>query len=125
MRANRKGTGVDLNGFALANAKVYTCAGTRPSADSLVVENGVITHIGDLEAWDNPHGLPVYDAGGRTVAPGFIDSHTHPSMVTQSDWHVRLPWTADVEEILAFIREYARAHPPEEAPFLYFEYYPT
>ena len=29
------------------------------------------------------------------------------------------------EELLSFIRDYADQHPKEEAPFLYFEYYPT
>jgi predicted amidohydrolase YtcJ len=46
-------------------------------------------------------------------------------MVAQSFWHVRLPWTTDVDEILDFIRDYAQAHPRDEAPFLYFEYYPS
>ena len=75
--------------------------------------------------WSDADDLPVHDLGGRTVIPGFIDSHTHPSMLTASLWHVRLPWTMDVDELLAFIREYAEAHPPEEVPYLYFEYYPS
>ena len=66
----------------------------------VVVEDGLITHVGELGAWDNPRGLPVHDLGGRTVVPGLIDAHTHPASVAQSDWHVRLPWTTDVEEVL-------------------------
>lgn len=46
-------------------------------------------------------------------------------MVAQSFWHVRLPWTADIDEIRAFRRDYAAAHPPDEVPFRYFEYYPS
>jgi predicted amidohydrolase YtcJ len=90
-----------------------------------VVQDGALLHVGDVGEYDGASGLPVHDLGGRTVVPGFIDAHTHPSMVTQSSWHVRLPWTTDVDEILGFIREYAEAHPRNEAPFLYFEYYPT
>lgn len=111
--------------MVLANAKVYTCDANATSADAVVIEGGTITFVGDVRCWDNAAGLPVYDLGGRTVIPGLIDSHTHPSMVAQSFWHVRLPWTTDVDEILQFIRAYARAHPPEEVPFLYFEYYPS
>ncbi len=116
-----------MSGMVLANARVYSCAelADDPLPTTLVVDDGVITHVGDLDSWENADGLPVIDLGGRTVVPGFVDSHTHPSMVTRSDWHVRLPWTTNVEEILAFVRAYAEAHPPEEAPFLYFEYYPT
>lgn len=114
----------------LTNANVYTCNDAQPRAAVLVVDDGVISYVGEpatlepssLEAAD---GVEVFDLGGRTVLPGFVDSHTHPSMVTQSSWHIRLPWTSDVDEILRYIRDYATAHPPEEAPFLYFEYYPS
>jgi predicted amidohydrolase YtcJ len=114
-------------GMVMTNARIYTCTSSEPEPldGGLVIDEGVIAHVGDLAVWDDPRGLPVHDLGGRTVVPGFIDAHTHPSMVSQSSWHVRLPWTTDVAEILDFIREYAAAHPPEEAPFLYFEYYPT
>lgn len=111
--------------MVLANAKVYTCDESAPTADTVVVEDGTITFVGDARSWHDATGLPVYDLGGRTVLPGLIDSHTHPTMVAQSFWHVRLPWTTDVDEILDFIRRYAEAHPPAEAPFLYFEYYPS
>jgi predicted amidohydrolase YtcJ len=114
-------------GMALTNARVYTCAegDTGPLSGAIVIEDGSIAFIGELDSWENAEALPVHDLGGRTIIPGFIDAHTHPSMVSQSDWHVRLPWTTDVDEILGFIRAYAKAHPVEEAPFLYFEYYPT
>jgi predicted amidohydrolase YtcJ len=112
-------------GMVLTNAKVYTSDEAQPLADTVVIEDGYISHVGTLDGWRNDKNLPVHDLGGRAVIPGLIDSHTHPSMVSQSLWHVRLPWTTDVEEILQFIREYAAAHPPEEAPYLYFEYYPT
>jgi predicted amidohydrolase YtcJ len=111
--------------MVLANAKVYTCNESMPSADAVVVEDGTITFVGNMHSWENTAGLPVYDLGGWSVVPGLIDSHTHPTMVAQSFWHVRLPWTTDVDEILDFIREYAVAHPRDEAPFLYFEYYPS
>lgn len=113
-----------MTGMILTNAKVYTSDESKPFAKELVIEGGLITQVGDVDVSDRP-GIPVYDLGGRTIVPGFIDAHTHPSMVAQSDWHIRLPWTTDVDEILQFIREYAAAHPVEEAPFLYFEYYPS
>ncbi|MHB1876578.1 MAG: amidohydrolase [Streptosporangiaceae bacterium] len=112
-------------GMALTNARVYTSDQKRPWADTVAFDDGVITYVGDRESWPNPDNLPMHDVGGRVVVPGLIDAHTHPGMVSQSLWHVRLPWTTDVGEILRFIRDYARAHPPAEVPFLYFEYYPT
>jgi predicted amidohydrolase YtcJ len=111
--------------MVLTNARVYTGNEAQPLADTLVIEDGHISYVGTLDGWRNEKNLPVHDLHGRAVIPGLIDSHTHPSMVSQSLWHVRLPWTHDVGEILQFVREYAEAHPPEEAPYLYFEYYPT
>jgi predicted amidohydrolase YtcJ len=114
-----------MAGMALTNARLFTGPDWEPVEGALVIEDGVIVHVGDLDSWSSLEGVDVHDLGGRTVVPGFIDSHTHPSMVAVSDWHVRLPWTTDVDEILDFVRDYARTHPVEEAPFLYFEYYPT
>lgn len=111
--------------LALVNATVHTCDDARPTADTVVVRDGLIAYVGTQDAWQNADDLPVRDLGGRTVVPGFVDAHTHPSMVAQSSWHVRLPWTEDVAEILAFIEDYVAAHPVEEAPFVYFEYYPS
>ncbi|MCV7424458.1 amidohydrolase family protein [Mycobacterium yunnanensis] len=112
-------------GMVLTNAVVYTADPELPTADTVVIEDGLITYVGIGEPTSGEKGLPVYDLGGRTVVPGFVDSHTHPSMVSKSSWHVRLPWTTDVDEILSFIHDYAAAHPPQEVPFLYFEYYPS
>lgn len=112
-------------GMVLTNARVYTVDAHMSTADTVVIDDEVITYVGPAASCSVADTLPVHDLGGRSVVPGFVDSHTHPAMVSQSFWHVRLPWTTDVDEILAFIREYAQAHPPEEVPFLYFEYYPS
>lgn len=111
--------------MVLTNARVHTADAERPLADTVVVEDGMITYVGERAAAPDAGELPVYDLGGRTVIPGLVDAHTHPSMVSQSFWHVRLPWTIDVDEIVRFIADYAAAHPVAEAPFLYFEYYPS
>jgi len=111
--------------MVLTNGKVYTPAGDRPLATTLVIEERVLTYVGAADPPVVVDGSSLHDLGGRTVVPAFVDAHTHPSLVTRSSWHVRLPWTTDVDEILDFIRGYAREHPPSEAPFLYFEYYPT
>ncbi|REK20491.1 MAG: amidohydrolase [Actinobacteria bacterium] len=43
-------------------------------ADSLLIEDGVISKLGSVEASDADR---VVDVGGATVAPGLIDSHCH------------------------------------------------
>ncbi|WP_431246460.1 amidohydrolase family protein [Leifsonia xyli] len=108
----------------LTNANVRTSVPAHPVADTVVIRDGHIAFVGSGADLRSAQSAEIIDLGGRTVVPGFIDAHTHPSMVAKSSWHVALPWTDDVEELLAFMREYGRNHPREEAPFLYFEYYP-
>lgn len=111
----------------IKNANIYTMNDSEPHADCIIFEGKEIKQVGlmadmDLAEYEDAE---VWDIGGRTVLPGIIDSHIHPGWVTKSLWHVRLPWTEDVEELLAFVKEYGLKHPKGECPFLYFEYYPT
>ena len=115
--------------MVLSNAKIYTSDIAAPWAETVVIEDDKITYVGsnDKNKWEKIAGenALVYDMNGKMIIPGIIDSHIHPGMVSQSSWHVRLPWTEDVNELLQFIKEYAKEHPASEIPFLYFEYYPT
>lgn len=108
---------------AIINGKIFTSNEGNPWAEAMVYDEEKIIYVGSGE--NMPKAETVYDLGGKMVIPGIIDSHTHPGMVSQSAWHIKLPWTTDVGELLAFVKNYANAHPKEEVPFLYFEYYPT
>lgn len=113
-------------GLILTNARIYTFDATGSIVDTIVIEEDRVVFVGARAAWSGDDAaFDVHDLGGRTVTPSFIDAHSHPGAVAKSLWHVRLPWTTDLDEILDFIRRYAEAHPPEEAPYLYFEYYPS
>ena len=113
----------------LTNANIYTMNPKSPWAHAVVMDDDLISYIGSDERslWSEAAGeeATVFDLRGKYIYPGFVDSHIHPGMVSQSAWHIRLPWTGNIEEILSFIEGYAKEHPKEEAPFLYFEYYPT
>ncbi|MBC9935702.1 MULTISPECIES: amidohydrolase family protein [unclassified Leucobacter] len=118
--------------FLLTGGVIHTQDATNRVVDTLAVVDGRIVFAGERDGFvamrDAACAAPVLreiNLGGRVVVPGFIDSHTHPEMVSKSAWHTRLPWTDDVTEILDFVRDYAAAHPREEMPFLYFEYYPS
>lgn len=115
--------------IVLKNAKIYTSEREKPTAQAIVCDGDKILYVGEnLENnWNEitEETLKIYDMQGKTIIPGIIDSHIHPGMVSQSFWHVRLPWTEDLNELLDFIRAYATEHSKEEIPFLYFEYYPT
>lgn len=124
--ANAEAGKADL---VLTNARVYTVNEAQPWAQVAAVRGDEIVYVGDggsdaLRALVGP-ATAVYDLGGRLVIPGLVDAHAHPDWVVLSSWHVTLPWTDDVDEILAFVRQYAAEHPASEVPFLYAEYYPS
>ena len=111
------------------NGKIYTENENSDVAEALVTDGKTILYAGSEEGAEKAAaaagGAETVDLGGKTMLPGMIDSHIHPGMCSKSAWHVRLPWTEDADELLAFVGEYVKEHPKEEAPFIYFEYYPT
>ncbi|TKC87935.1 amidohydrolase [Trinickia terrae] len=64
----------------LVNASLYTADAPALRQTALVLREGRIAYVGDdatARAGSRP-GSRVIDLGGRTVTPGFIDSHVHP-----------------------------------------------
>ncbi len=110
----------------LLNGRIYTSNTDMPTAEAAVISGKEIKYIGNRQGAEKfiPE-AEVVDLKGQTVLPGMIDSHIHPAACTGSLWHVKLPWTQNVDELLDFVKKYAEAHPKEEEPFIYFEYYPT
>jgi enamidase len=56
------------------------------TADTVVVEDGIITAVGLHKDCDTTHAKTVIDAKGVCLAPGLIDSHVHPVF---GDWTPR------------------------------------
>jgi predicted amidohydrolase YtcJ len=64
--------------LALVNARIVTVDPSRPRAEAVLVRAGRIAHVGtSAEVKAKSGDAPLFDAGGRTVVPGFIDAHTH------------------------------------------------
>jgi predicted amidohydrolase YtcJ len=65
-------------GLAVRNANIISMNPRQPQAEALVVHDGRIVAVGQ---WDHvvPHvqGERVLDLAGKTVVPGFIDTHVH------------------------------------------------
>jgi predicted amidohydrolase YtcJ len=61
------------------NAQVFTSDDSNPRAEAVAIKANRIIHVGsneDIEEWRGK-GTRVIDAQGRTLTPGFIDSHFH------------------------------------------------
>jgi N-acyl-D-amino-acid deacylase len=61
-------------GFLITNVQVIDGSGSPAVSASVRVTNGLIAGIGELTACEAES---VVDGGGQTLAPGFIDTHSH------------------------------------------------
>ena len=67
--------------LAVVNAKVHTVDDKQPQAQALGVLNGRFRIVGSNDEVKSlaTKRTRVIDAEGMTIAPGFIDAHTHPA----------------------------------------------
>ena len=65
--------------LVLVNANVLTLESSTPRADTVLVNDGRITWVGDQVQFSPSlvANATVIDCGGQTVVPGFIDAHCH------------------------------------------------
>ena len=69
----------------VVNARVLTSDAALPRAEAFAVKNGRFVAVGSTSEVRNlaTARTPVIDAQRMTVAPGFIDAHSHPSGVEE------------------------------------------
>jgi len=87
----------------VVNGDIYTVDDVVPHAEAFAIENGKFIAVGDNDEIralaDNA--TRVIDAGGNTVTPGFIDSHSHMSGNAPVVAGVDLAYVVDKTEWLA------------------------
>jgi predicted amidohydrolase YtcJ len=90
----------------------------RPRAEAALVQNGRIALVGSTRAVLEASGdAPVFDCGGRTVVPGFIDGHAHFEMTCCALTHCLSLTTPPYTSLAALadaIFERASVTPPGE-----------
>lgn len=82
-----------------ANVLTLDAAGTRASA--LAVAGGRIVAVGDDALLTRYRAARTVDLDGRTVMPGFVDSHTHIN--GNPRWYIPLETVTSVAEIRALV----------------------
>src|ERR1043165_5699009 len=102
--------------FVIENADVRTMAG--PAHPALVWQDGRILAVGDGAAVRRTAGTRAlrWDAQGRTILPGFIDAHQHPSVYSLFSGGPRLtaPRVRNIRELTSALRDAASSVPPGE-----------
>ncbi len=102
----------DKADLVVLDARVYTMDRTLPRAQALAVKSGRFLAVGstsDIRNLAGP-GTEVFEAGGLTVTPGFIDAHCHPSGIQELiGVNVNLE---TVDQVKAALRRKAAGTPP-------------
>src|SRR5688572_11859785 len=70
---------------AFVGARIVPVEGPPIENGVLVVQGGLIAHLGALAATQVPAGAEVRDLSGRVIVPGFVDTHTHIGSVEGGD----------------------------------------
>ena len=97
----------------ITGAKVLTMDAARPRAEAVAVAGGRIVAVGtaqDLALWRGP-ATQVIDAGGRTLLPGFVESHLHLVLGGAELAQLQLGQVAGFEALRSAFAGYAQAHP--------------
>jgi hypothetical protein len=105
--------GPDPADLVLRGAVVYTVDEKKPVASAVAVRNGRIVAVG-ADAEVAPHIGPatqILDLAGRTIVPGFKDSHAHLLGIGLARLNVDLTGARDFEEVVARVTAAARERP--------------
>lgn len=97
----------------LTNAKVLTMDEARPRAEAVAIGGGRILAVGsraEVEALAGP-GVRMVDAGGRTLLPGFVESHLHLVLGGNELSQLQLGGVEGFDELARLFRAYAAKHP--------------
>jgi len=99
--------------LVLTNAKVITVDAQNRIASSVAVLGNRIVAIDDTGSWVGPN-TRVLDLKGRTVLPGFIDSHSHIEGMAEVEAHtidIQAPPLKDGKAIIARLKEAQKTLP--------------
>lgn len=102
-------TAVDL---ILSNGKIITVDEVFTIADTVVVNDGRILAVGDAAIADKYQAATLVDLQGKTLMPGFIDSHTH--IRGRPERYIELGEVTSITEMQRLIRIKADVLGPSE-----------
>jgi predicted amidohydrolase YtcJ len=97
----------------LHNGKVVTVDPAFSIHRALAVQGGKILRVGSDEDVLKMRGpqTQVIDLGGKTVLPGLIDSHTHPTGAAMHEFDHPIPDMETIQDVLDYIGSRVKAQP--------------
>jgi predicted amidohydrolase YtcJ len=97
----------------ITNARVLTMDEARPRAEAVALGGGRILAVGsksEIEALAGP-ATRVVDAGGRTLLPGFVESHLHLVLGGNELSQLQLGGVQGFDALASAFRAYAARNP--------------
>ena len=97
----------------LKNARILTMDAANPTARAIALGHGKILALGD-EAQVLAHAGPatrIIDAGGRSLMPGFVESHLHLGLGGNELGHLQLGGRRGMDAMRAAFTAFAAQHP--------------
>lgn len=96
----------------LTNARVLTMDPARMRADAVAFAGGRVLAVGTraIEALAGPD-TQIIDCGGRSVLPGFVESHLHLVLGGNELDHLQLLGVHGADALARAFRDYAAANP--------------
>ncbi len=97
----------------ITNARVLTMDPALPRAAAVAVAQGRIVAVGarrDIDALAGP-ATRIIDAGGRTLLPGFVESHLHLVLGSNELTQLQLGSIKGFDALVAAFRAYAAQNP--------------
>ena len=93
--------------LVLTNGNVLTLSEKAPRVEAVAVKYGVIAQLGSSKEIEQVTGrmTTVLDLGGKTVLPGFIDTHVHLDEFGLTLRTLNLEEAKSVEEIKSLLAE--------------------
>lgn len=96
--------------YILTNGHILSMAENQDNAEIVVLNRGSIEAIGGQELLDKYEGK-IIDLNGKTVLPGFYDSHMHLVSTFLSEVAISFENASCIQDILDMISEYRRTFP--------------
>ncbi len=100
----------------LHNGKIVTVDDTFSIAEAIAIADGRIVAVGvdsDVRALGGER-TRLTDLEGRTVLPGLIDTHTHPTGASMYEFDHPVPDMQTIADVLSYFRERAKVVPEGE-----------